>query len=454
MADLRLDVIDESVVAASALLGVRRRALLPANYAAFPLSAGQRYGQVATNCRLNLTKAGSNRGLFARSHHRARGAITEIAIVLPNWYVDRGGGSKVEIPNDGDVQVTASIEYPSGTYNRVYFTASHRERVAAGDNIVSDFLPISIPDGAEFWTRLWMQAPSGNTVVFYAGGTGQGQVSANGEQLVVGATSVTDSTMAASAGTAQAQGWWPLALVGRTSNKAVAILADSIGEGVNDTADATDAIGSVARAIVADVAYSNLSQSGDRLEIALISSARRLAILPLFQNAVCALGVNDIGTGRTLAQIKADMITRWVEAKALLAGAKRVFQTTISPSTNSTDSFATLANQTAATNFSIAGNGTRELLNDWLRDGAPIDTSTMTAAAIGASGGSIARAGAAAHPLYNYLEFADTVESSRNSGKWKVDGTVFKWTGDGIHPSTYAYGQIAASGYLTAAMLA
>jgi len=123
-----------------------------------------------------------------------------------------------------------------------------------------------------------------------------------------------------------------------------------------------------------------------------------------------------------------------------------VFQTTITPSTTSTDSFATLANQTAALSFSTAGNGTREQLNDWLRDGGPIRDGV--AAAIGAP--DAIRSSHNAHPLSGVLEMADTVESSRNSGKWKVDGTALKWTGDGIHPSNYAYVQaaIAASSYL------
>ena len=451
MADLNTALVPDAVLIASNLRGIRRRSILPGNWADFPLGNGQRYGQSATNCRVCLSKAGTNRGVFSRSHHRARGAISEIAVVVQNWYVDRAGG-KLEIPSDGDLQITMSVEYPAGTFYQLKFEGSPRERVAAGDFLVSDFRSIAIPDDAEFWTNMWMQAPTGNTIVFFAGDTGQGQVAANGEKLSVGATSATDSTMATSAATAQATGWWPTAIISRTSNKSAIIVKDSIGEGVSDTADTTDAIGSIARSIVGGAAYINLSQRGDRLELALQSSARRLALLPLSQNGICGLGVNDIGAGRSLSQIKADMITRWTEVKALLAGSKRVFQTTITPSVITTDAYATLANQTPATNFSTAGNGTRELLNDWLRDGAPINAGS--AVAIGDNSVGTIRAGIMGHPLYSVLELADVVESSRNSGKWKVDGTANKWTADGIHPSTYAYAQIAASGYLTVAMLA
>jgi lysophospholipase L1-like esterase len=444
MADAFTDNLADSLRIASSLHGLRRRVMLPANYAAYPLGAGQIYGQVATNCRLLNSRAASNKGLMARSHHRAVGAITEIAMVLPNWYVDRANG-KFELPNDGDIQFTATIEYPAGVFNRLRFTGANREACQGGTVLVSDFLGLAIPDNAEFWTNVWMQATT--SIVFYSASTGQ--VSANGEKATVNTVSVTDYTGGGGANTAQVYGFWPLALLGRTANKAAAIVGDSIAEGLNDTADATDAVGSVARSI-SGASYINLSQSGDRLELALLSSARRLAVLPFTRNAICAMGVNDIGSARTLAAIKLDMVARWTEAKAMLSGAQRVFQTTITPSVTSSDSYATTANQTAAANFSTGGAGTRELLNDWLRDGAPLINGAP--AAIGATTGSI-RAGNADHPLYQVIEFADVVESARNSGKWKVDGTANKWTSDGLHPSPYAYGQIAASGALTAAML-
>ena len=409
---------------------------LPANTAQYPLSAGQFYGQVATNCRLVNAKAGTNKGISARNHHRARGGITEIAMVLPNWYVERSA-SKLEYPNNAGTICAASVEYPAGTFHRLNFVGAVRELIPGGSYRVSAFVSVSIPDNAEFWTNIWLSAAT--SIVFFNSSTGQ--VAANGEKGTVSTGDVTDYTMASHTGTAQSYGLWPLALIGRTSSKATAILSDSVGEGVGDASDITDHVGMLARFIGPACPYINLSQSGDRLELLLQSPSRRLALLTYARNAVLGMGVNDIGAGRSLEQIKADMIELWSKARDHISAGGRLFQTTITPSTTSTDSFATLANQAPANNFSTAGNGTREQLNDWLRDGAPLQGAA--AAEIGTA--EALRAGDGTHPLHAILDMADAVESARNSGKWRVDGTAFKWTIDGIHPSNYAHVQAATA---------
>lgn len=414
---------------------------LPANSSDFPLGNGQFYGQIATNCRLLNAKASTNKGMSVRNHHRARGAITEIAMVLPNWYVDRTG-SKFEYPNNAGTICAASIEYPAGVFHRLSFAGNLRELNPGGGYLVSAFLPITIPDNAEFWTNIWCSAAS--SVAFFNGATGQ--VGANGERGTVSTSDVTDFTMASHTGTAQIYGLWPLALIGRTAARPCAIIGDSIAEGVGDISDSTDHTGLIARLIGPVRPYINLSQSGDRLELLLQGATRRLAALAYVRSVIFGLGVNDIGAGRSLVQIKGDMLTLWGRAKSAMTTNSLIVQTTITPSATSSDNFATLASQAAAPFFSTAGNGTRELLNEWLRDGAPIkDGAPAAIAAMDAI-----RIGHSAHPLGGVLELADTVESARNSGKWKVDGTAFKWTGDGIHPSNYGYvqGAIAASSYL------
>jgi lysophospholipase L1-like esterase len=408
----------------------------PANSNAYPLTPGQIYGQIATNCRLVNAKAGTNKGISARNHHRARGSISEVAMVLPNWYVERSA-SKFEYPNNAGTICAASVEYPAGTFHRLTFDGAVRQLANGGDFIVSSFVPVTIPDSAEFWTNIWVSAAS--TILFFNGSTGQ--VAANGEKGTVSTTEVTDFTMNSHTGSAQTYGLWPLALIGRTTARPLVVLSDSIGEGVGDVADSADHVGMLARFAGPSHPYINLSQSGDRLELFRQSNSKRLALLAYAKNVIFGMGVNDIGVGRTLPQIQSDMIAIWTLAKARLPQAGRILQTTITPSTTSTDSFATLANQTAAPNFSTSGTGTREQLNDWLRDGAP-----MLAGAPASTGTPNAlRAGNALHPLHAVLDLADTVESARNSGKWSVDGTASKWTTDGLHPSAYAHAQAAAA---------
>ena len=106
-----------------------------------------------------------------------------------------------------------------------------------------------------------------------------------------------------------------------------------------------------------------------------------------------------------------------------------MYQTTVTPQTTSTDAWVTTANQTVT-----AVHARRIGLNDWIRDGAPFDTATGLAVAVGATGSTIVRAGTRAHPLKGFFEIADIVETSRNSGIWKAG-----WTTDGLHPNATGY---------------
>lgn len=78
-----------------------------------------------------------------------------------------------------------------------------------------------------------------------------------------------------------------------------------------------------------------------------------------------------------------------------------------------------------------ASEAARRDYNDWIRDGAPVSISgaSFTALATGtAAGAGVYRAGMAGHPLKGYFEAADTLESARNSGFWKIP-TVSAVTG-------------------------
>lgn len=70
--------------------------------------------------------------------------------------------------------------------------------------------------------------------------------------------------------------------------------------------------------------------------------------------------------------------------------------------------------------------------NTWLRDGAPI-LDGAPAPGIPAA----VRVGQVGHPLAGVLELADALESSRNSGLWRVDLGVL--TPDGSHPNAVGH---------------
>jgi lysophospholipase L1-like esterase len=91
---------------------------------------------------------------------------------------------------------------------------------------------------------------------------------------------------------------------------------------------------------------------------------------------------------------------------------------TVLPRNTSTDGFVTTANQTKP-----VWENKRLAYNDWLRAGAPIDPVKKVVVEIGTAGAILT--GQAGHPLSQYngtnvIETADTVETARNSGLWKV----------------------------------
>ncbi|MER8633013.1 hypothetical protein NKI77_23190 [Mesorhizobium opportunistum] len=46
---------------------------------------------------------------------------------------------------------------------------------------------------------------------------------------------------------------------------------------------------------------------------------------------------------------------------------------------------------------------------------------------------------------YCALEATTTVETARNSGEWKFDGTAFKYTVDGLHPTPFSHDIVAVA---------
>ncbi|WP_447643155.1 hypothetical protein [Nocardioides zeae] len=149
----------------------------------------------------------------------------------------------------------------------------------------------------------------------------------------------------------------------------------------------------------------------------------------------CNYGINDLKGSHVYANLQAAMVSCW----RVLAERIGVpgYQWTIGPQTTSTDTWATVANQTIVTanNF----HTDRLALNAWLRDGAPINRTTFAVVATGSSPTGTIRAGQAGHPLAGIFEVADIVESARDSGLFKAG-----YTFDGIHYGTSAYAAVAA----------
>lgn len=106
-------------------------------------------------------------------------------------------------------------------------------------------------------------------------------------------------------------------------------------------------------------------------------------------------------------------------------GLKPGGQSTITPWTTNTDNWATLANQTVKPFEAI-----RVALNERLRAGAPMTTAHVATTAGAADAIYVSQTG---HPIRVIFDAADKMESSRNSGKFRVD--LGQPTADGVHMS-------------------
>lgn len=152
-----------------------------------------------------------------------------------------------------------------------------------------------------------------------------------------------------------------------------------------------------------------------------------------FDVIVTAFGGNN--STQSLAEQQAVHIESWRMIATL--GAPDIAAMTLHPYTDSTDRWATVEGQThRAIEANSDGETTREpsrtARNDWIRDGAPLNTTTWDPYPTGTADPAAVRAGETGHPLtLPAFDQADACETARNSGIWKVDGGA--WTVDGAH---------------------
>jgi len=377
----------------------------------------------------NINSNGTQTEETSRFVYKAIGKISNIT----NLFFNFNAINTVTPSTFDDITVEAYVEYPSGTYNRITFNGgSNSVLVRKGFYVESDVWKFNIPANAVFWIRTKVLVTSGqvwlkNTAAYNGSALG-GEGVANGNAL----------TSAIANNTGYAYGCSAVLGISDTKNGAIIYKGDSISCGVGDSG--TNYTGSLQGGLFFrtfgfnyPVLMTNIPGQGS------VNYDKNTSINANFfdelftcaQFSISNLAINDLPYF-TLPQIQAYVISIWYTDKASGIG---IYHTTCTPQTSSTDSWATLANQT------INGFETKRTgFNDWLRDGAPLDITTKLPVAVGtASSTTIVRMGTINHPALGYIEVADTLETSRNSGKWKTNGTASFYTADGLHPTVNGY---------------
>jgi lysophospholipase L1-like esterase len=304
-----------------------------------------------------------------------------------------------EVSSGGTIDVNAQIEYPPSTFTRLLFSGVALGTCANGGTLTSDLTTLTtpIPDNTAFVLHIRQESTVGiifNSVFISS--------VANGDAATFNAADLTGTTFADTLGGAIC---FPVEIYGLTSLPTYGLIGDSLTNGAGDITSPNPSgdRGLIARSVGAGGrAYVNVAVSGETTGGFLANGTKRTALINSsgVTKVICSLGVNDIFTAPiSLAQLQTNVIA----IRALFPGIP-FYQTTITPSTTSTDTWATTVNQTVRAQESV-----RVAFNTWLRAGG------FTQAT-------------------GYIEVANLYETAQNSGLIKVGTTL-----DGLHFTTASY---------------
>ncbi len=332
-------------------------------------------------------------------------ALSSLALMYSGWYTD--GTNEADMPNA--YTVSASVEYPSGTFTQVTWGGATSKSVAAGTNETSDMIAVAIPVNAQFWVRGFVTVTAGQKWPI----SGSSLSAALGELGEVG-VGLSDKTMSGTI-SGSSGALRPSAIVAPyvagMKKVSLAVLGDSLAAGSGDgNFDARGNTGGYSRGATGRCPVMTIAVGGTRMQNQVLSGKmdRRMDLLRKagVTHVLTNWSVNDVSSSRTQAQMQADMLTFWQWMQGL--GIKPV-QTTLTPKTASTDSWQSLANQTIDSFFTGGSSSIRSLVNANTR-GLPA-------------------------PLFDYVEIANVTESTIDSGKWGCGsgfsthlGVVDSWT--------------------------
>ncbi len=366
-------------------------------------------GLVATRGRAAQAYSASFKEANSRTVHVARDDISSIQVVWGSFYL---APSTTDLSSGATTSLTCSVEYPIGsTPQRIQWGGQNTLTASDRSFNVSDALALStsIPRGAAFIVRFFYSNPNG--LMYYP----YGSAAAGDGQSFYAGTGNTDQTLNSAFSLAAAGNCiMPLAILGTTQRPSIGIYGDSMAAGASEAAGGSTNdfdVGIIERWVGPNFAYSNLAQPGTRADTWSDSGAalRRL-MLPYFSDVIFNFGANDFiqyGAANWKTYLNANAAT----VRAASGPIKRVWQTTTPPRpTSSTDSWATLVNQT----IDATANPRRISAMADLRNGV----------ITGVDG---------------YFEVGDQYEPTRDSGQFIVSGSPNGYTSDGTHGNAAAY---------------
>ncbi|SOB86752.1 hypothetical protein SAMN06297144_1861 [Sphingomonas guangdongensis] len=318
-----------------------RNANLPSQY----------LGQVATGCYMPRSSiTGANRYARTRDMVITTEVVTNPKVGWARWRVASG----IESAPAAACKFIAALEYPTGvfTYADQCIAAGTpgspaEVDMAANATLLLDFA-VTIPKGAQVYVWARQFSADGSGVLWRQG---QHPLTARpGCYLDLGQNASPPALLNAFGGSPAEFSFPPVLFLGQTRRPSVLVFGDSREEGGTEGPrtphyDNGLCIGAIGR----HFGYTSVAESSSSLNQftggSSANRSNRLALAPYFTHIVNAWGVNDIGTGRTVAQFLAD--------RATFAGYfpnKQVIGTTMPPYVPYTDGGRTIAGQSLGTN--------------------------------------------------------------------------------------------------------
>lgn len=320
--------------------------------------------------------------------------IVDLVLGFPGFYDTATG--QANLPTN--FTVTASIEYPAGTFTQVFFNGATSQLVTAGRLIYySDPVPIYIPANTQYWVKTFMSWTGGvvNFPLCSFGVAGIASEWAN-YGLALADNTMTGTTFTSTLANPpfnQGSGYMP-AVLGRLSQQVpiVGFLGDSITQGSGDQTDPTwggTSWGKGLRGVIPSVNVGRFSEQASHYNA--LPDGRTDLLRDNVTHLVFAYGRNDLDASVSAAT----MVTRMQTAlNPYLARGVKCYVATVTPKTTSTDSWVTTGNQTVAS--------------------APIEAQRV-------SYNNLIRTNWRTYGLSGYFDFARVMDPT-DSGLWIVTG--------------------------------
>lgn len=366
---------------------------------------------------------GTSRGYQVWRDFSANCDIDGIDLTFANFYMANTG---VETNNPTTVTIKVGVYKPGDSYvTPVFFNGLRTYSMPPGDIITSDKIPLPLTYGEDtgFYIRMWVSVPttSDTVITSYIQNTKAYPTTADQwttyRSVGVANTFPDDITTnwnkdlgQNEVGPVLVRGW-------STSGRVVpsiVVVGSSSAQGVGDTQQQPYYVpGYLARSLCASkIPYFNCAETGETAANFLGEGAakrRKLISLCNATHSVNTYGSNDIGGGATYN----DVITRLQRINKVLRGFGTIpIFCTYTPATTSTDSWATVENQTVQSPI-------RAQVSDWLR--AQVGWNIIN---------------------LDYASDSGLCTGNAATGKWRVD--LGKPTVDGLHGTAAIHAAIAS----------